>query len=50
VSTVLYFQPDRGLVVVLLSNLQHVALTELARRVADLVTMDAMAASPAAHP
>jgi CubicO group peptidase (beta-lactamase class C family) len=50
VSTVLYFQPDRGLVVVLLSNLQHVALTELARHVADLVTMDAMAPGPATHP
>ena len=37
VSTVLYLQPDSGLVVVLLSNLQHASLTDLARRVADLL-------------
>ena len=39
VSTVIYWQPDLGVVVALLSNLQGVqpALVDLARRLADLV-------------
>jgi hypothetical protein len=43
VSTVLYWQPDSGVVVALLSNLQGVqpALVDLARRLADLVQLDA---------
>jgi CubicO group peptidase (beta-lactamase class C family) len=48
VSTVLYLQPDNGLVVVLLSNLQHASLTDLARRVADLLTAETVVATPAA--
>jgi serine beta-lactamase-like protein LACTB, mitochondrial len=47
VSTVLYLQPDSGLVVVLLSNLQHASLTDLARRVADLLTTETTVANPA---
>jgi CubicO group peptidase (beta-lactamase class C family) len=47
VSTVLYLQPDNGLVVVLLSNLQHATLTDLARRVADLLSAETTVASPA---
>jgi CubicO group peptidase (beta-lactamase class C family) len=50
VTTVLYLQPDSGLVVVLLSNLQHAALTGLARRVADLMTTETTVASPAVRP
>jgi serine beta-lactamase-like protein LACTB len=46
VTTLLYLQPDSGLVVALLSNLEHASLTDLARRVADLVTADAIMASP----
>jgi CubicO group peptidase (beta-lactamase class C family) len=49
VSTVLYLQPDSGLVVVLLSNLQHAVLTDLARRVADLVTAETTVSTPALH-
>jgi CubicO group peptidase (beta-lactamase class C family) len=48
VSTVLYLQPDSGLVVVLLTNLQHSSLTDLARRVADLLTAETVVANPAA--
>ena len=50
VTTVLYLQPDSGLVVVLLSNLQHASLTDLARRVADLLTAETTFANPAARP
>jgi serine beta-lactamase-like protein LACTB len=50
VTTVLYLQPDSGLVVVLLSNLQHASLTDLARRVADLLTAETTVANPAARP
>jgi len=50
VSTVLYLQPDSGLVVVLLSNLQHASLTDLARRVADLLTVETTMATPASRP
>jgi hypothetical protein len=44
VSTVIYWQPESGVVVALLSNLQGVqpALVDLARRLADLVQLDAM--------
>ena len=46
VSNVLYWQPESGVVVALLANLQGVqpALVDLARRLADLVLLDA--ASP----
>ena len=37
VSNVLYVQPDRGLAVVLLTNLQDIRPFELARRIADIV-------------
>lgn len=47
VTTVVYLQPDSGLVVVLLSNLQHASLTDLARRVADLLTAETTVANPA---
>jgi serine beta-lactamase-like protein LACTB len=47
VSTVLYVQPDHGLVVVLLSNLQHATLTDLARRVAGLLTAETTVGNPA---
>jgi CubicO group peptidase (beta-lactamase class C family) len=50
VSTVLLLQPEIGLVVVLLSNLQHASLTDLARRVADLITAETTVANPAARP
>jgi len=40
VTTLLYLQPDAGLVVALLSNLEHASLTDLARRVADLLTAE----------
>ena len=50
VTTVLYLQPDSGLVVVLLSNLQHASLTDLARRVADLLTAETTVANPAPRP
>ena len=42
VSTLIYMRPDRGLVVVLLSNLEHVQtpLLDLGRRVSDLLTAD----------
>ena len=48
-STVLYMQPDSGIVVVLLGNLQHASLTDLARRVADLLTTETTVANPAAR-
>ncbi|HEY6552881.1 MAG TPA: serine hydrolase domain-containing protein [Vicinamibacteria bacterium] len=48
VSTVLYVQPDPGISVVLLGNLQHASLTDLARRVADLLTAETTLVSPAA--
>ena len=43
VSNVLYWQPDSGLVIVLLSNLEGVqpGLTDLARRLADLLQLEA---------
>lgn len=43
VSNVLYWQPDAGLVVVLLSNLERVQpdLVHLARRLADLIQLEA---------
>ena len=37
VSTLLYMQPDAGLVIVVLSNLERASLTTLARRLADLL-------------
>jgi CubicO group peptidase (beta-lactamase class C family) len=42
VSTLLYLRPDDGLVVVLLSNLERASLTDLARRLADLLTAQAV--------
>jgi CubicO group peptidase (beta-lactamase class C family) len=48
VSTVLYVQPDPGIAVVLLGNLQHASLTDLARRLADLVTAETTLSNPAA--
>jgi CubicO group peptidase (beta-lactamase class C family) len=48
VSTVLYVQPDPGIAVALLGNLQHASLTDLARRLADLVTAETTLTTPAA--
>jgi CubicO group peptidase (beta-lactamase class C family) len=47
VSTVVYVQPDAGIVVALLGNLEHASLTDLARRLARLLTADAVLTSPA---
>lgn len=38
VSTVLYMQPERGLAVVVMSNLERAALLPLARQIADLLS------------
>ena len=52
VSTVLYWQPESGVVVALLSNLQGVqpALVDLARRLADLAQLDATTSAVGANP
>jgi len=52
VSTVIYWQPDSGVVVALLSNLQGVqpVLVDLARRLADLVQLDATSSAIDAKP
>ena len=52
VSNAVYWQPDTGLVVVLLSNLEHVQprLVDLARRVADLLLLGAGAPALESRP
>ncbi len=52
VSNAVYWQPDRGLVVVLLSNLEHVQphLVDLARRLADLLQLEAGAPALESRP
>ena len=52
VSSAVYWQPDTGLVVVLLSNLEHVQphLVDLARRLADLLQQEAGAPSLESRP
>jgi CubicO group peptidase (beta-lactamase class C family) len=49
VSTLLYMQPDTGLVIVVLSNLEKASLTPFARRLADLLQADTTIGKAAAR-
>lgn len=49
VSTLLYMQPDTGLVVAVLSNLEKAPLTPFARRLADLLQAETTIGKPAAR-
>jgi hypothetical protein len=47
VSTLLYMQPDTGLVIAVLSNLERAPLTPFARRLADLLQSETTIGKPA---